>query len=34
MAAKLDALNPVSSKLEVPPQMVLGVAVGVIEGNE
>ena len=34
MAAKLAALSPVSSKEEVPPQIVLGVAVGKIDGKE
>ena len=30
----MDALRPVSSKDDVPPQIVLGVAVGVIAGKE
>jgi hypothetical protein len=34
MAAKFAALNPVSSNEDVPPQIVLGVAVGVIDGKE
>lgn len=34
MTAKLEALNPVSSREDVPPHMVLGVAVGTIAGNE
>jgi len=34
MAAKLEALKPVSKSEDVPPQIVLGDAVGTIDGKE
>ena len=34
IAAKLAALKPVSNREDVPPHMVLGVAVGEMDGNE